>query len=104
MAPGIKKLIWPTFNSKVGESVLIAMKIEFDLLHRQLYVCTNFQINISKHVEKSSESLKKFKTRKNNCQNSQNKIFAKNGTYVEKYTEGYLCTKIYLDLSKIYLD
>ena len=32
--------------------------------------------------------------RKNNRQNSENRIFEKkNGTYVEKYTEGYLCTK-----------
>ena len=31
--------------------------------------------------------------RKNNCQNSKNNIFTKNGTYVEKYTAGHLCTK-----------
>ena len=31
--------------------------------------------------------------RKNNRQNSKNKIFEKNGTYVEKYTAGHLRTK-----------
>ena len=30
---------------------------------------------------------------KNNCQNSENNIFTKNGTYVERYTAGHLCTK-----------
>ena len=30
---------------------------------------------------------------KNNRQNSENYIFTKNGTYVEKYTAGHLCTK-----------
>ena len=30
---------------------------------------------------------------KNNRQNSDNNIFTKNGTYVEKYTAGHLCTK-----------
>ena len=30
---------------------------------------------------------------KNNPQNSETNIFTKNGTYVEKYTVGHLCTK-----------
>ena len=30
---------------------------------------------------------------KNNRQNSENNIFTKNGTYVERYTAGHLCTK-----------
>ena len=30
---------------------------------------------------------------KNNRQNSENYIFTKNGTYVEKYTADHLCTK-----------
>ena len=30
---------------------------------------------------------------KNNRQNSENIIFIKNGTYVERYTAGHLCTK-----------
>ena len=31
--------------------------------------------------------------RKNNRQNSENIIFTKNGTFVERYTAGHLCTK-----------
>ena len=30
---------------------------------------------------------------KNNCQNSENKIFAKNGSYVKKITKSYLYPK-----------
>ena len=52
-----------------------------------------FQNDISKHVEKSLENFAKSKTRKNNRQNSENMIFAKNGTYVEKYMAGHLRTK-----------
>ena len=36
---------------------------------------------------------KKYKTHKNNHQNSENKIFEKSGTYVEEDTLGYLFTK-----------
>ena len=43
--------------------------------------------------KKSPENFAKSKTRKNNRQNSENMIFAKNGTYVEKYTAGLLRTK-----------
>ena len=42
---------------------------------------------------KSLENFEKSKTRKNNGQKSENDIFTKNGTYVEKYTAGHLCTK-----------
>ena len=52
-----------------------------------------FQYDISKHVEKTPENFAKSKTRKNNPQNSKNKIFEKNGSYVEKYTAGHLRTK-----------
>ena len=54
-----------------------------------------FQIDISKHVEKSPENFEKSKTRKNNRQNSENTIFAKKKpeSYVENYTAGHLCTK-----------
>ena len=72
------------------------MKLELDLWCCILDVYSKFQINISKHFEKKKPGkLKKSKTRKNNGQNSENKIFEKikNGTYVEKYTEGYLRTK-----------
>ena len=43
--------------------------------------------------KKSPGNFEKSKTRKNNRQNSENNIFTKNGTYVEKYTAGHLCTK-----------
>ena len=45
---------------------------------------------------KSKEKPEKSKTRKNNRPNSENKIFAKNGTYVEKFT--YIISSICLDL------
>ena len=40
--------------------------------------------------KKSPENLEKSK---NNRQNSAKNIFTKNGTYVEEYTAGHLCTK-----------
>ena len=43
--------------------------------------------------KKTPENFAKSKTRKNNRQNSENKILEKNGTYVEKYTAGHLRTK-----------
>ena len=52
-----------------------------------------FEIDISKYVVKSPENFAKSKTRKNNGQNSENTIFAKNGTYIEKYTADYLRIK-----------
>ena len=69
------------------------MKLELDMWHYLLNVYTMFQNDISKHVEKSPENFAKSKMRKNNRQNSQNMIFAKNGTYVEKCTAGHLRTK-----------
>ena len=81
------------FGCKVGQNVPIGMKLEFDAWHHLLHVYTKFQTDISKHVEKSPEKLKKSKTRTNNRQNSENDIFTKNGTYVENYTAGHLCTK-----------
>ena len=44
-------------------------------------------------LKKSPENFEKSKTHKNNRQNSENNIFTKNGTYVEKYTAGHLCAK-----------
>ena len=44
-------------------------------------------------LKKSPENFAKSKMRKNNRQNSENMIFAKNGTYVEKSTAGHLRTK-----------
>ena len=43
--------------------------------------------------KKSPENFEKSKTHKNNRQNSENNIFTKNGTYVEKFTADHLCTK-----------
>ena len=49
---------------------------------------------LSENMQKKSlENFAKSKTRKNNCQNSKNMIFAKLGTYVDKYTAGHLRTK-----------
>ena len=50
-AMNAEKLLWPTFGSKVGQSVLLGMKLNLDLWHRLLNVYTKFQIDISKHVE-----------------------------------------------------
>ena len=69
------------------------MKLELDEWHHLLNVYTRFQIDISKHVENSPENFEKSKARKNNRQNSENMIFTKNRTYVEKYTAGHLSTK-----------
>ena len=69
------------------------MKLELDVWHYLLNVYTMFQNDIWKHVEKSPENFAKSKTRKNNRLNSENMIFAKSGTYVEKYTAGQLSTK-----------
>ena len=62
-----------------------------------------FKNDILKHVEKNPENFAKSKTRKNNRQNSENMIFAKNGTYVEKYTAGYLRIK-FEEFTLIYKD
>ena len=69
------------------------MKLALDVWHHPLDVYAKFQIDISKHVQKSPENFAKCKTRKNNRQNYENDIFTKTGNYVEKYTAGHLCTK-----------
>ena len=69
------------------------MKLKLDVWHYLLNVYTMFQNDISKHVEKSPENFAKSKTRKNNRQNSENIVLAKNETYVAKYTAGHLRTK-----------
>ena len=69
---------YPIFANYQGQSDLIAMKLEFYVWHCLLNAYTKFQIDISKYVENSPENFKKSKTRKNNRQNSENKIFAKN--------------------------
>ena len=87
------KWLWPIFGCKVGQSVQIGMKFELDVWHHPLDVYAKFQTDISHHVQKSPENFKKSKTHKNIRQNSENNIFTKNGTYVEKYTAGHLYTK-----------
>ena len=86
------KWLWPIFGSKVGQSVPIGMKL--DVYNHLLHIYTKFEIDISQHIEKKSpENFEKSKMRKNNRQNSKNDIFTKNGTFVEQYTAGHLCTK-----------
>ena len=55
-----EKLLWPIFGYKVGQSVLIGMKLELDVWHYLLNVYTMFEIDISKHVEKKPEKLRYF--------------------------------------------
>ena len=75
-----EKSLWPIFGCKVGQSVPIGMKLELDVWHYLKNLYTMFQIDISKHVEKNPENFTKSKTHKNNGQNSENTIFAKNRT------------------------
>ena len=53
------------------------MKLELDVWRRLLNVCSKFQIDLKTYI-KSPETQHDF------CEN---------GTYVKKYTAGYLCTK-----------
>ena len=45
------KWLWPIFGSKVGQSVLIGMKLKFDVWHYPLDVYAKFQTDISKHIQ-----------------------------------------------------
>ena len=51
------KWLWPTFGSKVGQSVKIGMKLELDVWHHPLDVYAKFQTDISQHVQKKSRKL-----------------------------------------------
>ena len=51
--------IWLTFGCKVGQKVLIAIKLELNLWCRQLDVYNKFQINISIYGEKKPGKLNK---------------------------------------------
>ena len=93
-AMGAEKWFWPIFGCKVGQSVPIGMKLELGMWHYLLNVYTMFQIGISKHLWKSPKNFTKSETSKNNYQNSENTIFAKTGTYVEKSPTGHLRTKL----------
>ena len=88
-----KKWLWPIFGCKVGQSAPVGMKLELDVWHYLLNVYTMFENDISKHVEKKPGKLRKIQDAQKNRQNSENTIFAKNGTYVKKYTVGHLQTK-----------
>ena len=68
---------WPIFGCKVGQSVLIKIKLELDAWHRLLDLYTKFQIAIPEHIKQSQEIVEKSKTRKNYRQNTKNMIFAK---------------------------
>ena len=59
-----EKWPWPIFDCKVGQSVLIGMKLELDLWHYLLDVSTKFHIDISNHVEKAQKSSKNPKCAK----------------------------------------
>ena len=51
-----------------------------------------YWFQLSKHVEKNLENFKKYKNARK-LKNSEKNIFAKNATYVQKHTEGCLCTE-----------
>ena len=75
-----EKIIWPTFGCKIGQRDPIVMKLTLGMACHPSNVYTKFQI--------------------------ENTILERNGTYVEKSTEGYLCSKleafilIYDDMNK----
>ena len=56
-----KKWPWPIIGYNVGQSVPIGMKFELDMWHYLLNVHTKFQIDISKCVKKSPETLESQK-------------------------------------------
>ena len=51
------KWLWLIFGCKVGQSVQIGMKLEFDVWHHPLDVYAKFQTDISQHVQKKSGKL-----------------------------------------------
>ena len=68
------------------------MQLKIDVWHHLLDVYTKFQI--TKHVKKNGpENFKKSKMRKTNRENCKSIIFAKNGTFIEKYIAGHLCNQ-----------
>ena len=81
-----EKWLWPIFGCKAGQIVPIWMKLELDVWQHQN------QIDISKHVEKSLENLKK-KSKTNETITKILKKLLKNRTYVKRYTAGHPCTK-----------
>ena len=55
-----EKWFWPIFGCKVGQSILIGMKLKLDVWHYQLNVYTMFEIDIMKHVEKKPGEHRKI--------------------------------------------
>ena len=49
-----KKWVWPTFGCKLSQSDPIMMKLKLDMSCHLLNVYTEFENDISKHVEKKS--------------------------------------------------
>ena len=52
-----KKLVWPTFDCKLGQNDPIVMKLKLDMSCHLLNVYTKFEIDIPKHVVKKSGKL-----------------------------------------------
>ena len=82
-----EKWIWIILGCKVGQNVPIVMKLKLEMSRHLLDIYNEFQIDILRHVYKSPEM------RKTNRHNSDSKMFAKNGNFITKCTEGYLYTK-----------
>ena len=51
------KWLWPTFGSKVGQSVQIGMKLELDVWHHPLDVYDKFQMISHNMYKKSPENF-----------------------------------------------
>ena len=58
-----EKWLWPIFGCKLGQSVPIGMKLEFDVKHHLLHVYTKFETDISTHVENKPGKLRKIPKR-----------------------------------------
>ena len=86
------KWLWPNFGCKVGQSVSIGMKLELDVWHYVLDVYIKFQIDISKHVEKSPETSKNPRRTKIIAKIPKMRFLQKQ-TFVEKYTAGNVYAK-----------
>ena len=79
-----KKQIWSTFSSKLDQSVLIAMKLEFDEWCRLLDVYSKFHFDFSKHVEKILENFTHSKMGKIIAQIPQIRLVRKMKKKLEK--------------------
>ena len=56
MRPWLQKNVSPIFSCKVGQSDPVVMKLKLDMSCHLLTVYSKFQIDISKHAEKSPEN------------------------------------------------